>query len=82
MLKIRSQLNRALSYQTVLGTERVTNHFDDSAKDLAGPPSKAPYREPLRERTVQPIGSTVNNMRARRDPVTNSWVGYYAEREG
>lgn len=81
MLKIRSQLDRALRYQTALGTERVVGHFDDSAKDLAGPPSKAPYREPLRDRKAQPIGTVATKMRTRRDPATGCWVGYYADGE-
>ena len=33
VLKIDSQLGRALRYQSSIGTERTVGHFDDSAKD-------------------------------------------------
>lgn len=80
MLKIRSQLDRALRYQTALGTERAVGHFDDSAKDFVGePPSKVQYREPLKDRKAQLVGTVVSNMRARRDPASGCWIGYYVD---
>jgi hypothetical protein len=80
MLKIKSQLNRALVYQSVLGAERVMGHFDDSAKDLAGPPASSSYRESWKERKPTSSRTIVTRMRARKDPVTGSWVGYYDEK--
>lgn len=81
MLKIHSQLNRALRYQAMLGAERAVGHFDDAAKDLVGPPNKTLYREPIKDRKVIPIGSPVTNLRMRRDDKTGSWIGFYATEE-
>lgn len=79
MLKIRSQLNRALQYQTALGTERAVGHFDDSAKNFTGEPKNGQYREPLKNRKAQLSGAVPNRMRVRRDEASGCWVGYYAD---
>jgi len=81
MLKIRSQLGRSLRYQSAIGTERTMGHFDDSVKDLAGPPSLA-SREPLSVRAVKAreLPST-RQLLARIDPTTNSVVGYFSDDE-
>lgn len=78
MLKIRSQLSRALQYQATIGAERRMGHFDDSAKDLAGPDA-AQYRDTARDRRASRSEVVVRKLRTRRDPVTGSWVGYYAD---
>ena len=80
MLKIRSQLNRALQYQTVLGTERAVGHFDDSAKSFTGEPNNGQYREPLKDRKAHLNETVPNRMRVRRDAASGCWVGYYADR--
>jgi len=81
MLNIHSQLGRALRYQSAIGTERTAGHFDDSAKDLAGPPS-GPYREALSVRAVEvrSLPST-RHLMARVDLATNSIVGYFSDDE-
>lgn len=81
MLKIKSQLGRALRYQSTLAVERTVGHFDDAAKDLAGPPSRA-YREALNMRDVDVRSAQVAATRqplARIDSATNSIVGYFPE---
>lgn len=79
MLKIHSQLGRALRYQSAVGTERLVGHFDDGAKDLAGP-SGGQYREVRTTRLMKRRDeSGVRQMRARIDPTTGSIVGYFAD---
>lgn len=80
MLKIRTQLGRVLRYQSTLGAERVAGHFDDAAKDLAGPPSRAG-----RERGRDAVIKSSDAQRARRmlmarvDPETGAITGYFAD---
>lgn len=81
MLKISGQLDRALRYQSSVGTERYVGHFDDCAKDFAGPPS-GQYREALSVRAVdaRTLPST-RCLMARIDPDTNSIVGFFSDDE-
>lgn len=76
MLKINTQLGRALRYQSAIGSERHVGHFDDGARDLAGPSTRL-HREarPAPART----NSTTRQMMVRRDPATGSYVGYYSD---
>jgi hypothetical protein len=81
MLKIQSHLGRALRYQSAICAERTVGHFDDSAKDLAGPPSKY-VREPLSVRTVEArLLPSTRNLMARVDPATKSIVGYFSDKD-
>lgn len=79
MLKIHGQLGRSLRYQSAIGTERTMGHFDDSVKDLAGPPSLV-SREALSVREVNARRlPTTRQLMARIDPTTNSIVGYFSD---
>lgn len=79
MLKIHGQLGRSLRYQSAIGTERTMGHFDDSVKDLAGPPSLV-SREALSVRVVNARKlPTTRQLMARIDPATNSIVGYFSD---
>lgn len=81
MLKINSQLGRALRYQSTLAAERIVGHFDDAAKDLAGPPGRT-SREALSVRTVDARSTKTVARRqplARIDPATGSVVGYFPD---
>lgn len=79
MLKINSQLGRALRYQSSIGAERLVGHFDDGARDLAGPPGGI-YREALSVRNVKrrDVPNT-RRLMARVDPATKSIVGFFSD---
>lgn len=82
MLKLNGQLGRALRYQSALGTERAMGHFDDSAKDLAGPPNLVASREALSVRAVRARSlPNTRQLMVRVDPQTSSLVGYFADDE-
>lgn len=81
MLKINGQLERALRYQSSIGTERNVGHFDDCAKDFAGPPN-GQYREALSVRAVDVRSlPTTRCLMARIDPTTNSIVGFFSDED-
>lgn len=77
MLKVKTQLSRALQYQAVIGGVRGTGHFDDSAKDQVGPPSRGMQRLAPEERRVVSIGSTTPNLKVKIDPDTGDFVSYF-----
>lgn len=78
MLKINSQLGRSLRYQSAVGSERLVGHFDDGARDLAGPSTRQ-YREVRASDRSRRTGA--RQMLVRRDPVTGSYVGYYSDEQ-
>lgn len=79
MLKIHSQLGRALRFQEAFGSERTAGHFDDSAKDFAGPPTTYPYERTDARSAVRKVDVPRRKLMARVDPVSGSLVGYFSD---
>lgn len=80
MLKSGKQLDDALAYQSHVGVERITGHFDDSAKSSTGPICRPGVRL-----TTLPVGilrrNGVGSMRVKVDSETGEFVGFFASPE-
>ena len=79
MLKINSQLKRALRYQAVIGSERNIGHFDDGAKDLAGPPPRNALNDVSRLRRAKPMGVVTDDVMISIDPVSGGYIAVVIE---
>jgi hypothetical protein len=75
MLKIRTQLGRALRYQALVGAGRSVGHFDDSAKDLSGPATRTDIKSSVTIRSSRREGTITPRLRVEIDPATGGYRG-------
>ncbi len=75
MLKIGSQLDDALAYESAIGAARATPHFDGEAKAMIGP-SKRVGGGAQNVGSGQKARDGIGDIRIETDPVTGDIIGY------